>query len=86
MRKLADYTDFFFIASGDTHVQVEAIADGVAQELKSAGARIMHGEGRDDCRWVLLDCGDVVVHVFLEEAREFYDLEKLWGDAPRVEL
>ena len=86
MRALVDYTDYFLILSGESNVQVRAIADAVEEDLEKAGIAPWHVEGREDGRWVLLDYSDLVVHVFLEEAREFYDLERLWGDAPRVEI
>ncbi len=86
MRELVDYTDYFLIVSGESDVQVRAIADAVEAELKREGTRPWHIEGREDGRWALLDYSDLVVHVFIEEAREFYDLERLWGDAGRVEI
>lgn len=81
--KLLGLTDAFVIASGANPRQVRTISDEVERQQKLAG----HGgplsvEGLDDARWVLMDFGDFVVHVFLEEVREFYDLENLWGDAP----
>jgi ribosome-associated protein len=84
MEKLFGLTDAFVITSGKNPRQVRTISDEVERQLKLAGAGgPLWVEGRDDARWVLLDYGDFVVHVFLEEARDFYDLEHLWGDAPR---
>ncbi len=81
-------TDYFVIASGSNDRQVRAITEEVERRLKlhpgGRGPRTV--EGLDDARWVLMDYGDFVVHVFLDEARAFYDLERLWGDAPRLEL
>ena len=78
--------DWFVVTSGRNERQVRTIADGVEARLKAAGAGgPLRSEGFDDARWVLLDYGDVVVHVFLEEVREFYALERLWGDVPRLD-
>lgn len=80
-------TEHFVVASGANDRQVRAIAEEVERRVKeesSLGPRTT--EGLDDARWVLMDYGDFVVHVFLEEARRYYDLERLWGDAPRLEL
>lgn len=76
--------DFFVIASGSHPRQIRAIADHIDHELGKAGVKRLGSEGYDTARWVLLDYGDVVVHVFSEDARRFYDLELLWGDAKRV--
>lgn len=78
-------TDYFVICTGNTDVQVRAISDEVEDRLREeAGLKPIGREGSDEGRWVLLDYGDFVVHVFQPEEREFYRLEKLWGDAPRV--
>lgn len=77
--------DYFVITEAPNDRQVRAIADEVEERVKLAGGDgPLRVEGLDDLRWVLLDFGDVVVHVLLDEAREFYDLERLWGDVPRV--
>ncbi len=81
LRTLSSATDFFVIASGGTDVQVRAIADAVVEGLEKIDVRINHVEGYPGRRWVLIDCIDVVIHVFLEELRDFYSLERLWGDA-----
>ncbi len=73
-------TDFFVIASGGTRVQIRAITEAIEQALEDAGAAPPRTEGRDDGRWVLLDYGDVVVHVMNPREREYYNLERLWGD------
>jgi len=78
--------DYFLICSGSSEPQVKAIAEAVEEKLRLAGARPWHVEGREGRRWVLLDFVDVVVHVFHEKTREYYLLERLWGDARRVEL
>lgn len=78
-------TDYFVITSGANDRQVRAIAEEVERRVKAAGGgRPLRVEGREDFRWVLMDYGVYVVHVFSDEARAYYDLERLWGDAPRV--
>jgi len=80
-------TEFFVIATGNTDIQVRAIADEVEDRVREeAGMKPIGREGADEGKWVLLDYGDFVVHVFQPEERGFYRLEKLWGDAPRVAL
>ncbi|HTK30545.1 MAG TPA: ribosome silencing factor [Candidatus Saccharimonadaceae bacterium] len=78
--------DYFVIVSGSSEVQVKAIADGIEERLRLAGARPWHIEGREGRRWVLLDYVSVVVHVFHEKTREYYMLDRLWGDARSVDL
>jgi len=79
-------TDAFVIASGGNRRQVRTIVEEVEQQLTDrAGVKPVSVEGLDDASWVLLDYGDLVVHVFLDETRTYYDLERLWSDAPRVE-
>ena len=77
-------TDYFVIASGQTERQVHSICDEVEKSLNSAGLRTLRREGERDGRWVLLDFADVVVHVFAREEREYYELERLWKDAPEI--
>jgi ribosome-associated protein len=78
-------TDAFVITSGRNSRQVKTIAEEVEAKLKSEGGiSPLRVEGLGDSQWVLLDYGDLVIHVFLDETREFYDLERLWSDAPRV--
>jgi ribosome-associated protein len=83
LRGISTATDFFVLVSGTSDVQVKAIADHVVEELKKTGVRPTHVEGMRGARWVLLDYVDFVVHVFHPQARGFYQLENLWGDAPR---
>ena len=73
--------DFFVLMSGDSDTQIKAIADHIVRELKGQKIRVYHKEGYNSLRWVLLDYVDVVVHIFKPETREFYGLERLWGDA-----
>jgi ribosome-associated protein len=84
LQKVSDFTDYFIICSGTSERQVQAIADAVQERLRSNRVRPMHVEGYNRGQWVLLDYGDLVVHVFQEEPRHFYALERLWGDAPDV--
>jgi ribosome-associated protein len=79
-------TDYFLIATGANDRQVHAIADGVEDALREAGVKPIGREGGQELKWVLLDYGDFVVHVFQAAEREFYRLEKLWSDAPRLDL
>lgn len=83
---VSDATDFFVIASGSSDTHVRAIAEHVMEQLRAAGVRAHHAEGLPQGRWVLLDYIDVVVHVFHPALREFYHLERLWGDARPVPL
>ncbi|HLF57061.1 MAG TPA: ribosome silencing factor [Thermoanaerobaculia bacterium] len=82
LKTVADFTDWFVFASGFNERQVQAIADRVEERLKEHGTRPLHVEGFAPGQWVLLDYGDFIVHVFLDERRRFYGLERLWGDAP----
>jgi ribosome-associated protein len=82
----SSYTDYILLLSGRSDRHVQAVADAVHESLKNAGARPLGIEGKKDGQWTLLDFGDVVVHVFYHPVREFYDLEGLWVDAPRVPI
>ena len=82
MDGLSPVTDFYVICSAGNSTLVKAIADNIEDQLAEAGVHPTHKEGYADARWVLLDYGDVVAHVFLEEERDFYNLEQLWADAP----
>ena len=79
---LVDFTDGFLIVSGESDVQVRAIADAVREGLKSEGVRPHHVEGYNSGGWIILDYIEIIVHVFHVKTREFYRLEELWGDAP----
>jgi len=78
-------TDFFVITSGSNSRQVRTIAEEVEKRLKDLGLRPPRVEGRSDLTWVLIDYGDLVVHVFLEETRRFYDIERLYRDVPVID-
>ncbi len=86
IKKFSDITDFFIICSGNSTRQVKAITDHIIEKLKERGDKIWHIEGYQYALWVLLDCGDVVVHLFHRPTRDFYDLERLWADAPQINL
>lgn len=83
LRGISSATDVFLLASGNSDIQVRAVADHVVEELKKEGVRPNHVEGMESGRWVLIDYIDFVVHVFHPQARDFYQLETLWGDAAR---
>ena len=85
LRKSAGFTDFFLIASGTNPRQVRAIADAVIESLAAKGAKPAYVEGYDRSEWILLDYFDFIVHIFAPETRTFYDLERLWGNAERIE-
>ena len=82
LRKCSDVARYFIICSGSVDVHVKAIADNIIDGLKNKDIRAWHIEGYKNLQWVLLDYVDVVVHIFQPEIREYYSLEKLWGDAP----
>lgn len=86
LRNLATFADFFIICSADSDTQVKAIADEVDKSLRDEGIKCWHKEGYMALSWVLLDYVDVVVHIFKKESREFYNIEKLWGDAPTIDV
>ncbi|HEX9940604.1 MAG TPA: ribosome silencing factor [Thermoanaerobaculia bacterium] len=84
LEKVSDFTDYFLICSGTSERQVQAIADAVQERLRDSRVRPLHVEGYNRAQWVLIDYGDLVVHVFQEEPRRYYALDRLWGDAPDV--
>ncbi|GEJ59480.1 ribosome silencing factor [Anaeromyxobacter diazotrophicus] len=86
VRGLTSYADYFVLMTADSDRQAGAIADGVDERLKAQGATKVGVEGYESGRWILVDYGDVVAHVFSREARGFYDLEGLWADAPRFQV
>jgi ribosome-associated protein len=86
VRSVSSVADYFLIASGRSTTHVETIVDGIRGELKADGHRPLHSEGEAASGWMLLDYGDVLVHVFLEDTRLYYALERLWGDAPAVPI
>jgi ribosome-associated protein len=83
---LGAFTNYFLLCTGFSTPQVEAICDEIERKLKKIGTRLQHREGRSGADWMLLDFGGLIVHVFTEHARRFYDLERLWRAARRVEF
>jgi len=86
LRKTGAFTDYFLICSGANPRQVHAIADGIEETLKARKVRPTHVEGYQRAEWILLDYFDFVVHVFSTNARQFYGLERLWGEATTIEI
>ncbi len=86
LRGTPAFTDFFVLCSGNSQRQVKAIADGVEDALRTAKVRPAHVEGYERAEWVLLDYFTFIVHVFTPQTRTFYSLERLWGDAERIEV
>ena len=81
MRKVCTFADYFVICSGDSHRQLEAICEEIDKELKKGGITLRRREGTTDSGWILMDFGDVVIHIFAVPQREYYRLEKLWSKA-----
>ncbi len=86
MKGLTVIADYFVICSGSSTTQVRAIADFIEEDLKKRGIKPVGIEGAENARWVLMDYGDVIVHIFEEETRAYYELEKFWLDAPRIPI
>ena len=86
MRRITDITDFFVICSGQSTRHLRTIADSVLERSKVEQLRVGHVEGYGQAGWILLDCVDVIVHIFYKEIREFYNLEGLWADVPRESI
>ena len=87
LREIASFTEFFIIVSGANQRQVQAISDEISEQLKKQlKSKVIRIEGYNSGEWILLDYGDFVVHIFEKEARDFYDLQRLWRDARKVEL
>jgi ribosome-associated protein len=86
LRQTPAFTDYFILCSGQNQRQVKAIADAVEESLRSARVRPAHVEGYDRAEWILMDFFTFIVHVFTPQTREFYSLERLWGDAERIDV
>jgi ribosome-associated protein len=84
VRKISTVTDYFLICSGTSEPHLKAIADEISRRLRDEGVRALHHDGYPQSRWVVMDYGDVMIHIFHPELREHYGLEHLWGDAKRV--
>jgi len=83
MKKMSGVCNYFVIASGTSTTHVRAISDNIIKRLAELGQKSWHVEGEREASWILLDYGDVVAHIFLEDKREYYSLERLWADAPQ---
>jgi len=86
VKKLSSFADYFVISSGSSDRQVQAISSHIEEKLGKQGLHPLGIEGKREGRWFLLDYGDVIIHIFYHPIREFYDLERLWSDAPKVEM
>lgn len=86
LRSISSFTDYFVIMQGNSKRQNMAICENVERELKEIDIRPESIEGRENAEWILMDYGNFIVHIFSKEAREYYSLEKLWGDAPRLDF
>jgi ribosome-associated protein len=82
MSKVMDIIDYFVICSGDSDRQVKGVADSIIEEMEKRGIELGHFEGYRGGKWILLDYGDVIAHIFRDEVRDFYQLERLWRDVP----
>ncbi|MCL2619074.1 MAG: ribosome silencing factor [Defluviitaleaceae bacterium] len=85
LRGISALTDYFVITNGSSETQVKAMADEVADKLTEAGLRMRSSEGYAGAKWILLDFNDIIIHIFDKTNREFYNLERVWGDAPTVQ-
>jgi ribosome-associated protein len=85
LRPLSSIADFFLIVSATSDIHARTIADEIGKRLKEKGITPIHTEGYDNANWILIDYGDLIVHIFRPEYRELYSLESLWLDAPRIE-
>lgn len=86
LRDITSFTDTFVICSGSNPKQIQTICDEVAERLKDEGQRAISIEGYTNAEWILMDYGDLLVHVFSEQARSYYELERLWRDAKPIEI
>lgn len=86
VKKLTDVTDFFIIISGESELHVKALSDYLEEKLEQEQMKVWHREGYSNLNWVLLDYVDVVIHIFKDQTRQYYQLEKLWGDARIIRI
>ena len=86
MKDLTSYADYFVICTAESSTQIKAISDNIVENMQKEGQRPLSVEGLSQSKWVLLDYADVIAHIFDPDTRLFYDLEKLWLDAPRIEM
>jgi len=86
VKQISSFTDYFIICDGTSDRQVQAIAASIQERMKKSGILPLGVEGESAGKWVLLDYADVIIHIFYQPVREFYDLERLWADVPRMEI
>lgn len=86
IKDISAFADYFIICSANSPQQMKAIAEAIQEKLKACGVRMGHQEGAGDSAWILLDYGELIVHIFQEEARQFYNLEELWHNAVRLKI
>jgi ribosome-associated protein len=86
MQKVTSFADYSIICSGNSDRQVQSIAQAIEENMKKSGFRPLGIEGEKTARWILMDYADIIVHVFYEPVRDFYDIERLWSDAPKMEI
>ncbi len=86
IEQISVMADYFLIASGTNRSQVQALAENVQEQLEKAGFTVKQVEGRQSANWILMDCGEVIVHIFDRENRLFYDLERIWKDGRQIEM
>lgn len=86
VRNTLDICDYFILCDAPSSTRVRAIAENIVTEMKHEGEKPIHVDGLREGRWVVVDFGDVIVHVFQKESRDFYDIEELWSDAPKYRL
>jgi len=85
LRDVSSFTDFFIITHGNSSRQNVALYESIEEELKRTGLRPLSVEGKENAEWILMDYGSFLVHIFTRKSRDYYSLDKLWGDAPRVQ-
>ncbi len=86
LRGISGVADFFLVATAQSTTQIKTLVEAIEQALKTQGVRLLHSEGVPESGWLLLDYGEVIIHIFLEETRMFYALDRLWGDAPLLSV
>lgn len=86
VQKTSSLSDYFVLATASNPTQMRSMADLISTQLRDHGAKILSKEGFNNADWLLIDCGDIIIHIFLESSREVYDLDNLWRDAKSIEI
>ncbi|MDX9873029.1 MAG: ribosome silencing factor [Clostridia bacterium] len=86
IEEISPITDYFILANGSSRVQTQALAENVEKRVEEAGGKLARREGYPEGRWILLDFTSIIVHIFQKDERELYSLERLWGDAPQIQI